>query len=133
MIPDICSIGLPAADFDGHAEVATGGAWILVTTGNGEESADPRVGAGTLYCFGSTGHHAPYGPVHVEDEALGSGATFTVASDTMDLVGNGRGCGDFESDNSIDCIGSCSAITFPEGLDGSYQVYVQGTTGRVIW
>jgi hypothetical protein len=123
------------ADFDGHAEYARGGAWILVNTGNGVPSADPNVGAGTEYCYGDEGHHAEFGPVTVNDVVLGAGATFTVAADNVDLTTVGEGCGDFESDNGVDCVGTCTSaeITFPAGLDGSYQVYVQGTLGHVVW
>jgi hypothetical protein len=121
-----------AGDYDNHAEYARGGAWILVNTGAGVPSADPNVGAGTEYCYGDEGHHAEFGPVTVNDVVLGAGATFTVASDTVDLTGLGEGCGDFESDNGTDCVGSCT-VTFTAGLDGSYQVYVQGTLGHVVW
>jgi hypothetical protein len=129
------------ADFDGHAEYARGGAWILVETGAGVPSSDPNVGAGTEYCYGDEGHHTAFGSVQVIDvSTLANTAEFTVASDTIDLTGVGEGCGDFESDNgstfvggSASCSGGSCTVTFGAGLDGSYQVYVQGTQGHVIW
>jgi hypothetical protein len=122
----------PLADWDFHSEFAFGGAWILVDSGNGEPSWDPGVGAGTLYCYGAEGHHAAFGPVSVTDFVLGAGATFSVYADTEDITMAGDGCGDFEEDNGTDCVGSCT-LTFPPGLDGSYVVYVQGTSGHVVW
>ena len=125
------SFNPPLADFDGHAEYSRGGAWVLVETGLGEASADPTVGAGTLYCYGDPGHHPKYGPFIVEDRFLETGVSFSVYADTEDLLGDGEGCGDFESDFGTDCLDNCK-VTFPPGLDGSYQVYVQGTMGHVI-
>jgi hypothetical protein len=121
----------PAADWDGHGEYALGGAWLLVETGNGEPSADPAVGAGTAWCFGAEGHHPSFGPFGVEDVILGSGVSFSVASDTQDLTGTGEGCGDFENDESADGVGYLDSVTFPPGLDGAYVVHVQGTAGHV--
>ena len=121
----------PVADWDGHNEFAFGGAWLLVTSGPGVPSADPSVGAGTLYCFGAAGHHANFATVTVTDLVLGAGVNFRVASDTSDLTGTGEGCGDFQSDNGQDCTGSCP-VTFEAGLDGAYVVFVQvGTAGHV--
>ena len=117
-------------DDDGHAEYARGGAWLLVNSGPGVPSADPNVGAGSLYCFGHEGHHANFATVTVDDLVLGAGAEVTIASDTVDLTGTGEGCGDFESDNGATSVGTVTA-TFPAGLDGTYQVYVQGTQGHV--
>jgi hypothetical protein len=128
-------LDLPAADWDGHNEFAFGGAWLLVNSGDGTYNA---AGSGTIYCFGAEGHHSEFGPVSVVDAVLGAGATFTVAADSVDTVGSvdpsqASGCGDFESDNSVDCVGTCTwtEITFPAGLDGAYVVYVQGTMGHV--
>lgn len=115
---------------DGHAEYAVGGAWLLVTTGTGEASADPNVGAGTLYCFGDAGHHTNFATVFVDDLVLGTAAEVTIAADTVDLFGDGEGCGDFESDQDASDVGTVTA-TFPAGLDGSYQVYVRGSMGHV--
>jgi hypothetical protein len=133
----VCDFNPPVADWDEHNEFAFGGAWILVNSGTGEFNA---AGSGTLYCFGAEGHHAEFGPVDVVDTVLGAGATFTVAADNVDLVGSAdpsqaSGCGDFESDNGVDCIGTCTPteITFPAGLDGAYVVYVQGSLGHVVW
>lgn len=120
----------PLADYDGHAELATGGAWLLVRTGTGEASKDPAEGAGTFYCFGELGHHSEFPTVTVHDVLLGAGAGFTVAADLVDLTGTGDGCGDFQSDQGTRCTGTC-APTFAAGLDGSYQVYVDGTAGHV--
>ena len=117
-------------DYDGHAEYARGGAWLLVTSGAGVPSADPNVGAGTVYCFGDEGHHANFATVTVDDLVLGAGVEVTVAADTVDLTGVGEGCGDFESDEGATDVGTVTA-TFPAGLDGTYQVYVQGTQGHV--
>jgi hypothetical protein len=122
---------LPVADWDGHNEFAFGGAWILVSSGDGTPSGDPTLGAGTAYCFGAEGHHAKYGPFLVEDIALETGVLFSVASDTVDITESPSGCGDFESDNSSDCIDTCK-VTFLPGLDGAYVVYVQGAAGHVI-
>ena len=120
----------PLADFDGHAEFSRGGAWILVESGTGEPSADPTVGAGTLYCFGDAGHHPKYGPFWVNDTVIEEGVSFLVAADITDLLEDGDGCGDFTSDVRSTCIDTCK-VTFPPGLDGTYQVYVQGTQGHV--
>lgn len=115
-------------DYDGHAEYARGGAWILAESGDGLPTS-----GGSLNCFGDAAHHTYYGPVSVNDVALGAGATFTVAADTIDLSSGANGpCGDFESDVDSTCTGSC-IVTFPPSIDGSYQVYVQGTQGHVIW
>ena len=122
----------PVADWDGHNEFAFGGAWILVTTGAGVPSADPTVGAGTAYCFGADGHHASYGPATVTDLVLGQTVAFSVYSDTVDLTGTGSGCGDFISDHSAICVGTCT-VTFPPGIDGAYVVFVTGTAGHIIW
>jgi hypothetical protein len=110
-------VNLPIADYDGHREFALGGGWLLA-------------GANALECFGDEAHHAEFGTYSVEDTVLGSGASFSVAADTVDATGQLGTCGDFESDASQDCIGACS-VGFPAGLDGSYQLYVQGTSGHI--
>jgi hypothetical protein len=107
----------PVADWDEHNEFAFGGAWMLVNDDL------------TQVCFGAEGHHPEFGPYSVFDNVLMDGATFTVASDTVALVPGD--CGDFESDDSSDCVGSCT-VTFPSGLDGAYVVYVQGTAGHAF-
>lgn len=128
---DCDGTGAPLADHDGHAEFAAGGAWLLVYSGAGVRSADPNVGAGTLYCFGDAGHHATFATVQVEDVVLGPSAEATIASDTVDFLGDGEGCGDFQSDKSVTGVGTVTT-TFPPGLDGSYQVYVLGVAGHVF-
>jgi hypothetical protein len=123
---------------DGHHEFAFGGAWLLVTSGDGQP--DPFNGAGTKYCFGEEAHHPMFGPFSVSDLVLGAGATFTVASDSIALAGDLLGlppyppsadCGDYLADHYTDCLGTCSVV-FGPGLDGAYHVFVQGTQGHVI-
>ena len=125
-----CEANSPVSDWDGHTEWAQGGANLLVLSGSGSPSADPSVGAGTLYCWAANGHHANFATVTVTDALLGSGATFTVTADTVDLTGTGEGCGDNLSDGGQECVGTCT-VTFPAGLDGSYQVFVTGTLGHI--
>ena len=120
-----------AADYDGHQEYSRGGAWILAEDGTGVASVDPNEPAGSLYCFGAASHHEKYGPFTVQDIYFGSGVEFQVAADTLDLIGDGEGCGDLESDAGAFCVDTCE-VTFPPGLDGSYQVYVTGVQGHVI-
>lgn len=118
LLADCSGMGI-VGDWDGHTEFALGGARILA----GWEALD---------CYGAEPHHDAYGPFTVDDLLLGYGATFTVASDTVDLLGGSAGpCGDFEEDMSTDCVGTCT-VTFPPGLDGAYLIYVQGTQGHVI-
>lgn len=126
----VCGFNPPLADWDGHNEFSFTGATLLVRSGDGKPSADPTVGAGTLYCFGAEGHHAHFATVVVDDVVLGGGAEVTLAADTVDLTGTGEGCGDMFSDASMTGTGSVTA-TFPHGLDGSYEVYVHGTAGHV--
>ena len=113
-------------DYDGHSEFAHGGAWILASEGDG-------LTEGASVCFGEPAHHSAYGPFVVNDMALGP-ASFTVAADVVNLIGpdpiTGLDCGDMESDQGSECVGSCM-VTFPPGRDGSYQVYVLGTLGTV--
>jgi hypothetical protein len=115
----------PAADWDEHNEFAFGGAWILVSSGDGTRG-------GTIYCFGAEGHHEPHGPFAVDDLVWGVGASFTVTS-----TGNapGDGCGDFQAAFSHTFQGdSCPChVTFPPGPDGAYLVYVEGTQGHFVW
>lgn len=113
------------ADYDQHSEYARGGAWLLVTTGDGTY--------GSLACFGELGHHAAYGPFEVIDLVLGTGASIRVAADTMSIVPAPPGepaCGDLQADEAAECVGSCS-VTFPPGIDGAYAVFVAGTVGHV--
>jgi hypothetical protein len=120
------------ADYDGHKEFGfLAHALILVTTGAGVPSADPNVGAGSLYCWHEEGHHQPFGPV-AADDALISSVSFTVNADNVDLTGIGEGCGDFQFDAGEDCIDFCS-VTFHPGLDGAYHVVVTGSQGHVYW
>jgi hypothetical protein len=106
--------GVPA-DYDLHIEWAIGGAWLTVGT--------------VPDCNSETGHHPRFGPIRVDDAVNGNTQAFTVASDFINRapVPDQPDCGDFESDESTDCVGSCS-VTFPEGLDGTYQVYVGAFT-----
>lgn len=115
---------------DGHSEFAVGGAWLLVTSGAGQPSPDPTVGAGSLWCYGEEGHHANFATVTVDDALLGAGAEVTIGADGVDLTGVGEGCGDFEDDMTATGVGTITA-TFPAGLDGAYTVYVTGTQGHV--
>lgn len=120
----ICAI-LILADYDGHAEFATGGAWLYVC----DAACGPSgTGPGAIECFGDAAHHGTH--VTVWDQLLGP-AAFTVAADHLVRTFPSDPCGDFESDISQACVGSCG-IPFGTGPDGSYQVYVQGTQGHVI-
>ena len=105
---------------------------IDVVTGPGVLSADPNDGAGTLACHGAEGHHSAYGTVTVHDLVFGATVEFTVSVDTHDASGLGAGCGDFEADQSVDCIGTCTLPIGP-GLDGTYRVSVTGATGSIHW
>ena len=116
-----CSNGLLVRG-DGHPEYAEGGAVLLSTSGAGVPSADPSVGAGSLYCYGEAGHHANFITVRLPRLASDP-SIFIVGTDTVDLTGTGEGCGDFEPDNEQWCIEVCS-VTFSPGLDGAYQVMV---------
>ena len=121
----------PVADYDGHTEFATGGGWLYVCDSACGVSG---AGAGTTECFGDAAHHGTF--VTVDDVVLTNAVTFDVAADNVDAAAVAAGlpeneCGDFESDVSQPCVGSC-AIGFPAGLDGSYQVYVQGTAGHIV-
>ena len=115
------------ADYDGHMEWAWGGAYLLAE--HGDEAT-----FGSYVCYGEDGHHPYYGPFWVVDVVLGSGASFEVAADTVNLVGpdpvTGIDCGDFQSDAGSNCVGTCS-VTFPPGRDGAYYVFVTGTAGHV--
>ena len=109
--------------WDGHYEWAFGGAWLM---------AGPMAEA----CFGAYADHTPGTVIRVFDmvlSAVGSDVAFSVYADTMnnDPVPSEPNCGDFESDYGVDCVNQC-APAFPPGLDGSYQVYVSGTTGDIV-
>ena len=124
-------VNLPVADFDGHREWALGGAWLLSCDAACGASG---AGAGAYECFGEPAHHGS--SVSVVDLGLGAGATFSVAADHVDAAAVAAGlpesaCGDFEDDQSQECLGSCGVV-FPPGLDGAYTVYVQGGAGHVI-
>ena len=121
----LCGFNSPVADWDFHAEYARGGAWLLsCQTGCGVSGA----GAGTDGCWGGDeAHHGEFPTVSVDDAVLGSSASFWVAADHLPP----SDCGDFESETSFGpCIGSCG-VPFISGLDGSYQVYVEGSVGHV--
>ena len=106
--------------WDGHHEFAYGGAWLQ---------------AAHSVCAESYPDHFPGTLVWVYDSflgGLGSDVAFSVYADWLDNdpLQSEPTCGDFESDYGMDCINIC-APGFPPGLDGSYQVYVSGTTGHV--
>ena len=110
--------------WDGHYEFAHGGARLL--------ASEP----GAAACFGTYADHVPGGIIRVEDAVLamaGADVVFSVYADTQnnDPFPREPDCGDFESDYGVDCVNQC-APGFPPGLDGSYVVYVQGTTGHVV-
>ena len=128
--PQTCNSGPPG---DGHSEYALGGAYILVDSGDG-------VTRGSLACYGEEGHHPSTGPATTIDVVLGWTVPFVIAADLVNLMPSGElDCGDFEMDQSSTCVGTCT-VTFPEGLDGSYVVYVgdmaagdPATLGHVCW
>lgn len=116
---------------DGHKEFAQGGAVLAVLSGDG-------VTYGSIVCYGQTAHHPAYGPVSVSDVVLGASVPFMVGADTVDLTPptTGPDCGDFQVDEEVDCVGSCT-VPFLPGADGTYQVFVgrlsaQGTAGHVV-
>ena len=117
---------LPVADFDGHKEFATGGAWLLACDAACGSSG---TGAGAEACWGEQAHHG--WDVTVLDNAIGAGASFTIGADDVDVTGLNDPCGDLQVDVSIECVGSCTPY-FPPGLDGAYQVFVLGSQGHVI-
>jgi hypothetical protein len=71
--------------------------------------------------------------MHVADLILGTTVTFTIAADRDDLTGLGEGCGDLLADEHTPCGGYGCWPAFPPGLDGTYQVYVEGSQGHVLW
>ena len=107
--------------WDGHFEYAHGGTWIQ---------------AAASVCTDAYPDAAPGVFIWVYDailsHQLGSDVAFSVYADTQNNnpVQEPPNCGDFESDYGVDCINYC-APAFPPGLDGSYQVYVSGTTGHI--
>jgi hypothetical protein len=130
--PEECADAYPhASDF--HKEFALGGAIFPSEEGIGEPSPNPNDPAGSLFCYDELGHHTTYGTVFVYDNVLPSGVRFTVATDTVDLTGQGEGCGDLLFDDSVECVDSCTIPTsLPLGLDGSRHVIVTGTAGHVV-
>lgn len=117
--------------WDGHLEFAFGGAWLLAC----DHPCGEHLGEGATYCWGTYADHAQFPEVRVVDAVLtpqGLPVAFTVMADTLDNTGEPTTtCGDFEVDWSIDCVDVCT-VPFPASLDGSYQVYVQGTSGHVL-
>ena len=108
--------------WDGHYEYAHGGGWLQ---------------AAASVCTEAYADHTPGGIIGVYDAvltALGSDVAFSVYSDNLNNnpVPSDPNCGDFESDYGVDCVNLC-APGFPPGLDGSYQVYVSGTTGHIYF
>lgn len=111
-----CDTEYGYADYDGHHDLAIGGAILLA-------------GSGAWECYGEDAHHPASGPIAVDDAVLGSAASFTVYAER-----SAEPCGDLlldGSDDSVVCIGSCM-VPFPPGTDGAYYVFVQGTMGHVI-
>ena len=105
--------------WDGHIEYAHGGGWVQ---------------ASASVCTEVYADYAPGSPITLYDlilTASGSGVAFSIYADTQnnDPVPSEPNCGDFESDYGVDCVDAC-APGFPPGLDGSYQIYVSGTTGH---
>ena len=116
-------------DYDGHREYAVGGAWLLADDGD-------LLTYGAYVCWGENAHHPQYGPIHVLETADPEGTYFTVATDTVNLLGpdpvTGLDCGDGQSDGGEICYHQCT-VSFPAGRDGSYQVYVHAPSiGGVI-
>ena len=106
--------------WDGHLEFAFGGAWLQARDSD---------------CTTAYADHAPGSTIKVYDavlSAVGSDVAFSVYADTLnnDPIPSEPNCGDFESDYGVDCVNEC-APGFPPGLDGTYQVYVSGTTGHI--
>ena len=107
--------------WDGHIEFAFGGAWLQ---------------AATSACVDVYADHAPGTEISVYDAVLtplGIDVLFSVYADTErdpNLPPEEPNCGDFQSDFGINCVNTCTP-GFPPGLDGSYQVYVSGTTGHI--
>lgn len=116
--------GLPG-DMDGHYEWAVGGAWLV---------ARPDA---TL-CGWPWPDHPEFPDVWIRDTVLtfqlGQPVVFHVYADTLNnLPAHDPGapdCGDLESDHGVTCVDLCT-VPFPAGLDGTYQVYVEGTMGHV--
>jgi len=115
-----------SADYDGHIEFAFGGGWL--TAARSEGCNDVTTPPDTV-------DHSPNPTVTVEDyvlHAVGATVAFSVYADTLNNVPPvdpaEPNCGDFESDFGVDCTNSCT-VGFPPGLDGTYQVYISGTTG----
>ena len=103
--------------WDGHYEFAQGGA---------------RLQAAASVCTDAYADHSAGATIVVVD-AVFVDVAFSVYSDNLnnDPFQGGPNCGDFESDYGVDCVNIC-APAFPPGLDGTYQVYVSGTTGHVL-
>ena len=106
--------------WDGHIEFAFGGTWLQ---------------AAVTLCTEAYADHTPAPFISVYDAVLtplGSDVAFSVYADTLnnDPIPSEPNCGDFESDYGVDCVNHCTPA-FPPGLDGSYQVYVSGTTGHI--
>lgn len=126
-------------DFDGHAEHALGGAFLLAC----EASCGPGgQGAGSWACFGEPAHHDViywppfmYGPFAVFDAMAEGPAGFFIAVDeqgTEASLGD-EACGDLEFDRTAWCSGfEACFVTFAPGRDGSYVVFV-GEPGPMSW
>lgn len=122
-------------DSDDHFEWAIGGAWLLAC-----DFGCAGGTGGSVECWGVYSDHQAYPTIRVFDvglSVLGVDVPFGVYADNVNnappLVG--PDCGDFESDYGGPCANPCNVgameNVFPPGLDGSYQVYVSGTHGRI--
>lgn len=112
----------PNGSWDLHLEYAFGGAWLLASDA-------------AFTCWGLPPDHVPGTLVLVQDDGLaGRDVAFRIHADRLNnaprLPGDAD-CGDLEWDDAMECVNSCLP-TFPPGLDGSYQVLVEGTTGHVL-
>lgn len=109
-------------DWDGHAEFALGGAWIISSEAGGYWGP-----GGASTCFGQDAHHAIFPTVSVVDQVWPY-PEFVVAADQTNLVGadpvTGYDCGDNVDDTDTGlCLSSCQVNFYP-GADGAYHVYV---------
>jgi hypothetical protein len=111
--------GVPA-DFDGHIEFAYGGAYLSA----GDSPS----------CNSERAHHPRFGPFSVSDLVNGETVSFFVAADFINAVPPtdpaAPNCGDLQMDKATLCVGTCT-VTFPEGLDGMYVVFVGSLDGSV--
>lgn len=115
--------GIPGG-YDGHRDYALGGAMLTAALSPGCNDGDVV-------------DHSPFPYVQVSDDILGMlslSTPFTVATDTVNnlppLDPGAPNCGDGEVDFSAHCLDACW-VGFPPGLDGTYHVIVQASSGVV--